>query len=154
MFDRPLIYRKIEIPDFIQKEFKKHDQQVLDFLSHVKEEFVEWFKLVTNLDISPKDSWLNFTHHREGVLNDFDWHNENGVKGSGTVMKGAHAGIIWLSGEENYGGGLRVITQEGVDMIDFAVGTIIIMNKDTFHKVDHYTGDTPRVSLNFTFDLV
>jgi hypothetical protein len=153
LLDQLNVLRNIKIPKFITDEVWVNDQQILEFLNNKQLEFDEWFGTLINSKIQSTDSWLNYTFYKQGVGNEFGWHNEDGVGGSGEVMQGEYSSIIWIAGDTNCGGELSVISQDGLKTIFFEPGTVIVMPKTTFHKVEHYTGSVPRISLNFTFKL-
>ena len=96
------------------------------------------------------EAWVNYTMFT-GVINGYEWHNEQGIGGAGSTMTGNLAGIIWLSGDENSGGNLSVLENDEVVEIKFKPNTLILIDSSTFHRVEHYYGLSTRISLNFTF---
>jgi len=98
------------------------------------------------------NSWLNKTIYK-GYLNTFDWHNEKGAGGNQNVMPGTHALIIWIDGESNQGGQLKVMDDNAnISSFEFEKGKVITFPITWFHRVENYTGDTPRISVNITYE--
>jgi hypothetical protein len=154
MIECPTILRNVEIPSFIKDDILSNDSQIVGYLDSKQTEFDDWFSKIIGFKIECKDSWVNYTVFKDNILNDFDWHNEEGVSGSGNKMRGTYTGIIWINGDTDCGGNLGVIVNNFVETIDFQPKTVIVMTNETFHKVFNYTGFSTRISLNFTFDLV
>jgi predicted 2-oxoglutarate/Fe(II)-dependent dioxygenase YbiX len=68
-------------------------------------------------------------------------------------MPGTHAGILWISGDKDCGGDLGVMDTDGeITKITFEKGKLIIFPIDYLHKVEHYDGTQPRVSINITYE--
>lgn len=148
------ILRNINIPKTIIEDSQKHTHQIVDYLTDKNSIFDLWFGNLINQKIVTRDSWINYTHTDIKKNNKFDWHNEKGVGGSNTVMDGEYSGIIWISGDVNCGGSLGVMVDNNINTIEFLPNTALIFNADVLHRVNSYTGKLPRVSLNFTFDIL
>ena len=148
------VIKNLVLPDFLLEKIPTNKSQVLNFLNNCRDEFDGWFSNVVNSKITSKDSWINYTTHKPGILNGYEWHNEKGIGGAANPTNGAYAGIVWISGDENQGGNLSVLINDNVEEVVFKLNTAIIMPSTMFHRVNHYYGSDTRVSLNFTFDIV
>jgi hypothetical protein len=103
------------------------------------------------LDIDIQHNWLNILTPHDSINNEFRWHNEKG-DGEGKFHPGDYVGIIWIQGDIDCGGDLQVINEKGeIVKYDFKPNTLITMDANMFHRVLHYSGHAPRMSLNFTF---
>ena len=140
--------------DCFQDLIALDENYILDPIDNNKNEFNEIFKSILGYKIEIKNSWLNKTFYKQNTDNTFLWHNEKGV-GNRTVMPGAYSGVCWIYGEEDSGGSLDVLDEVGeIENIPFKVGTFIVFKSDLLHRVNHYSGSIPRVSLNITFDKI
>ena len=116
-------------------------------------EFVSIVRQDTGLDIVVKNSWCNRTEY-QGADNTFPWHDHTGEGFAEAAhnQEGTHSGILWLAGDIDAGGSLEVMTDENIRSIDFEIGKFIVIKNDIFHKVSHYYGKNPRVSLIVAFE--
>jgi hypothetical protein len=115
--------------------------------------FLLLIESVLKYKIEIKNSWLNKTIFKN-VDNSFPWHNEKGI-GNKTIMPGSYSGIIWIYGKEDSGGSLDILNKNG-DIINtpFEIGSFIIFESNCLHRVNHYYGSVPRISLNISFDKI
>jgi len=110
----------------------------------------EWLSEKIGDTVKIHGSWINSKSY-EGVNNEFPWHNELRTGENREPLEGTHSAIIWYNGEENCGGSLDVIKQDGsIENILFQVGKLIVFDIEFFHRVNHYSSVIPRVSLNMT----
>jgi|TARA_B110000483_G_scaffold7768_1_gene9170 hypothetical protein len=118
-------------------------------------EFLDQIKKDTLLDIDVTNARVNRTVF-ENTGNDFPWHDHTGLGSEEAANKqsGTYSGILWLSGNTNTGGSLEVMSDNDITSIDFEVGKFIIIKNNVFHKVSHYYGAIPRVSLIIAFDIL
>lgn len=129
------------------------DKNASDVLKQTKNEFISIIKQDTDLEIIVKNSWYNRTTFN--ILdNTFPWHDHTGqgVAEATHRQQGTHSGILWLAGDKDCGGSLEVMLDDNIKSIAFEPGKFITIRNDVFHKVSHYYGKTPRVSLIVAFE--
>ena len=143
---------KVDINNSLFEDLKRNKK---NYILNPLEADIEIFQTIIEDAIGYKiritNNWFNRTEYT-GVDNSFPWHNEKGLGGTETKMPGSHAAILWIEGEVNKGGSLEVITEDNVEKIEFQPGKLIVFESDTLHKVSHYYGETPRTSLNITYE--
>jgi hypothetical protein len=145
------LIENISVPHLIEKEILANSEQLTKFLENKRSIFDPWLSKILGYSIVSYEAWVNYTMFT-GVINGYEWHNEQGIGGAGSTMTGNLAGIIWLSGDENSGGNLSVLENDEVVEIKFKPNTLIVIDSSTFHRVEHYYGISKRISLNFTFN--
>lgn len=145
--------KQIDIGDSIfDKMIQAKEDYVLDPIVDCHDKFQKIIEQALGHKIQIRNSWMNRTVFT-GTNNAFPWHNEKGVGGQGTVMPGTHAGILWLRGDTDAGGSLGVMDTDGeVGIVAFNPGSLITFPIDYLHKVEHYYGETPRISVNITYE--
>jgi hypothetical protein len=148
-----IILENITIPDIIKNEISSNNKQLTAYLDDKRSIFDPWISQLLGKSVVSYDSWVNYTTF-DGNTNGYEWHNEQGIGGASTTMKGAWAGIIWLAGDENLGGNLSILENDEILEIKFKPNTAVIIYSSTFHRVEHYYGKSSRISLNFTFDII
>jgi hypothetical protein len=144
------LIENISVPYLIEKEILANTEQLTNYLANKRSIFDPWLSKILGYSIVSYEAWVNYTMFT-GVINGYEWHNEQGIGGAGSTMTGNLAGIIWLSGDENSGGNLSVLENDEVVEIKFKPNTLILIDSSTFHRVEHYYGLSTRISLNFTF---
>jgi hypothetical protein len=145
------LIENISVPYLIEKEILANTEQLTNYLANKRSIFDPWLSKILGYSIVSYEAWVNYTMFT-GVINGYEWHNEQGIGGAGSTMTGNLAGIIWLSGDENSGGNLSVLENDEVVEIKFKPNTLIVIDSSTFHRVEHYYGISKRISLNFTFN--
>jgi hypothetical protein len=145
------LIENVFIPAVIEKEILANTEQLTNYLADKRSIFDPWLSKILGYSIVSYEAWVNYTMFT-GVINGYEWHNEQGIGGAGSTMTGNLAGIIWLSGDENSGGNLSVLENDEVAEIKFKPNTLIVIDSSTFHRVEHYYGISKRISLNFTFN--
>ena len=151
------IFRQIQIPKFVVDPIIANESflQIVDFLQCCRKNFDAWFsELIHKKIVTDDHNWVNYTVYKQNVVNNFPWHNELGVGGSKQIMLGSGAGIIWISGDVDAGGELDILHDDQIQQFQFEPGTVFVFPIDTFHRVEAYHGNRPRISLNFTFEEV
>jgi hypothetical protein len=150
-----IVLENITIPFALEKEIVSNTDttQLTNYLADKRSIFDPWLSKILGYSIVTYDAWVNYIAF-DGIINEYEWHNEQGIGGAGSTMTGDLAGIIWLSGNENAGGNLSVIENDEVLEIKFKLNTLIIIDSSTFHRVEHYYGNSKRISLNFTFNKI
>jgi len=140
------------VNSLFSKMLEHKEDYVLDPIVDCQPEFQAIIETAIERKIQIRNSWLNRTEYKN-LTNKFDWHNEQGVGGQGTVMPGTHTGILWIDGSEDNGGDLGVMDATGsVSMIKFKKGKLITFPIEYLHKVEEYTGTQPRVSVNIAYE--
>lgn len=123
-----------------------------DFSKEFVSQIEEYISIVLMQDIEISGGWMNATKY-VGIENYFNWHNENGVgENKKTIFKGHYAGILWLRGEKNKGGDLKIIDDSNqIRSIPFNPPGLILLKKDSLHSVENYFSTERRISFNFDF---
>jgi len=172
------VYKDIKIDDFILKPIlKKRDQLLADqteklsfgqkigLVEDNRKKVENWFYKTTGKKIQTFSSWINFVSW-SSVDNGYEWHEDrydtrlahtkeqNDLKLLERPMLGNYTAVVWVDGKSNSGGSLSVMTDDGVEVINFEKNTIITFPMDCYHKIERYYSDDYRISMNFTFDYV
>jgi hypothetical protein len=147
------------IPDFFKKEIevpkfeggfyqKNYEGELTD---EFKENFKRYFSILIGYQIDISIGWINFTKYN-GVENNFNWHNENGVNGH-VFSDYENSCVFWLAGEKEKGGGFRYIDlNDNINIVELDPPSFMIIKRDTLHSVESYYGQENRVSFNFNFE--
>jgi hypothetical protein len=171
------VYNNIEIDDFILKIIsKKRDEfdiknspkgfyQFIGLVENNRKKIENWFFKNTGSKIKTFSSWVNYTTYKD-IDNGFEWHEDK----HGTIlnytkeqndkqmlerpMEGKYTSVVWVDGTSGQGGSLNIMTDDGIEFIDFKKNTIITFPIDAYHKVEKYYSEDYRISMIFTFDYV
>jgi hypothetical protein len=172
------VYKNIKIDDFILNPIlKKRDQllagqterltfcQKFGLVENNRKKIEDWFYKNTGKKIKTFSSWINFVTYST-IDNGYEWHEDrydtrlghtkeqNDLKLLEKPMLGNYTSVVWIDGKSNNGGSLSVMTDEGIEVINFEKNTIITFPMDCYHRIEKYNSDDYRISMNFTFDYV
>lgn len=146
-----LIKYDIDIPDWLKSvvdEISTQDKSyvgVRDFLNvnDIQPAFEQFVSNILGYKIKVVRNWINFTI--SGTDNHFDWHDDLHRKGKGLA-------IMWLNGDTDSGGDFWYMDDESMmHSVKFEPSSLITIPRHWIHKVESYTGKTPRIALNFTY---
>lgn len=149
----------ITLPQFLIDEISKiglvNSFEQKFYLSYPKEFQINIKELIEhsiNTKIQISEGWMNCVSY-QGVDNNFDWHNEDGVGSNDGLNEGRYVCVMWLAGEKNKGGAFKYINELGeVVIVELNPPSLILITRETLHCVDTYLGTLPRISFNFNFD--
>ena len=131
----------------------------------------DWFFKHTGRAIRARDFWHNYICRDDihGQKNHHEWHedrystrlaesNEQRLERMANVEKyhanGEYTCVVWAGGENNQGGELLVITEDGIETVEFRKHRMVIFPIDAVHKVNEYDSLEYRISVLFTFDYL
>lgn len=131
----------------------------------------DWFFEQTGKQIIARDFWHNFicVDSINGQKNHHEWHedrystrlaesNERRLERMANVEEyhadGEYTCVVWAGGANDQGGALMVLTEAGIETIEFRKHRMVVFPIDAVHKVDEYMSTEYRISVLFTFDYV